>query len=185
MIFFMLPLFLIELIHGPSSLFSKEIERVKNYQCQLCPAAYYKSSHLKQHHNTKHMKKPTLYKCKICKKAFKRNDMLTRHRRIHTPRETWNNQCSQCNRRFSRSDHLKNHLKTHLPVTTSKSECLQHAQTIPEERIYSSRKTPPNDSLQEFTDAETAIIDHYLDTIEKVPVEIAEMFSEVFNPTDT
>nr|CAD7399076.1 unnamed protein product [Timema poppensis] len=79
------------------------------YKCQICNAAFRKTSHLKQHVRQHTGERP--YTCMECNKSFISNGVLKVHIRTHQGIKLF--KCKTCNNLFSTNGSLKRHMGTH------------------------------------------------------------------------
>nr|CAD7437387.1 unnamed protein product [Timema bartmani] len=79
------------------------------YKCQICNAAFRKTSHLKQHVRQHTGERP--YTCMECNKSFISNGVLKVHIRTHQGIKMF--KCKTCNNLFSTNGSLKRHMGTH------------------------------------------------------------------------
>ncbi|KAK8394013.1 hypothetical protein O3P69_006305 [Scylla paramamosain] len=79
------------------------------HKCHYCPAAFKKSSHLKQHERAHTGERP--YKCNSCSKQFLSLSVLKSHHKTHTGQRT--HKCEQCSRLFATSGSLRRHKTIH------------------------------------------------------------------------
>ncbi|CAG2053262.1 unnamed protein product [Timema podura] len=78
------------------------------YKCQICNAAFRKTSHLKQHVRQHTGERP--YTCMECNKSFISNGVLKVHIRTHQGIKMF--KCKTCNNLFSTNGSLKRHMGT-------------------------------------------------------------------------
>ncbi|XP_058814622.1 zinc finger protein 678-like [Topomyia yanbarensis] len=83
----------------------------RRYSCTVCPAAFKKSSHLKQHVKSHYGIKGN--RCEICDKTFTTSHTLKVHRNSHNQNSQLHYKCSQCTARFSLQSSLLRHAKLH------------------------------------------------------------------------
>ncbi|XP_055632896.1 zinc finger protein 91-like [Toxorhynchites rutilus septentrionalis] len=81
------------------------------HDCKICPAAFKKSSHLKQHLNSHYGIKGN--RCEICNKTFSTSHTLKVHRNSHNQNTTLHYKCGQCPASFSLQSSLRRHSKLH------------------------------------------------------------------------
>ncbi|XP_046466966.1 zinc finger protein 236 isoform X1 [Neodiprion pinetum] len=79
------------------------------HKCWVCPAAFRKMSHLKQHYRRHTGERP--YKCQKCNRKFTSNSVLKSHLQTHEGSRPYN--CSMCSAKFSTQSSMKRHLATH------------------------------------------------------------------------
>ncbi|KAK0082575.1 hypothetical protein PV325_010170 [Microctonus aethiopoides] len=79
------------------------------HKCWVCPAAFRKISHLKQHYRRHTGERP--FKCTKCDRRFTSNSVLKAHLQTHEKSRPYN--CNVCNARFSTQSSMKRHLVTH------------------------------------------------------------------------
>ncbi|XP_015593924.1 zinc finger protein 236 isoform X3 [Cephus cinctus] len=79
------------------------------HKCWVCPAAFRKISHLKQHYRRHTGERP--YKCQKCDRRFTSNSVLKSH--LHTHEDSRPHSCSICGAKFSTQSSMKRHLVTH------------------------------------------------------------------------
>ncbi|VDN24112.1 unnamed protein product [Gongylonema pulchrum] len=121
-----------------ASLVSRQVRKLKLYQCPECGKQLGSTSSLYSHHlryhsvETLHVccvcskkciannelithmrvhsgERP--FKCSVCSQAFSQNGACERHMRKHTGKKPY--ACEFCNKTFSRLDNLKTHSETH------------------------------------------------------------------------
>ncbi|XP_034940940.1 zinc finger protein 236-like isoform X2 [Chelonus insularis] len=79
------------------------------HKCWVCPAAFRKISHLKQHYRRHTGERP--FKCPKCERKFTSNSVLKAHLQTHEAARPYN--CTVCNAKFSTQSSMKRHLITH------------------------------------------------------------------------
>ncbi|XP_043269553.1 zinc finger protein 236-like isoform X2 [Venturia canescens] len=87
-------------------------DEARPHKCWVCPAAFRKISHLKQHYLRHTGERP--YKCPKCERRFTSNSVLKSH--LHTHDESRPYSCSVCSAKFSTQSSMKRHLVTHSNV---------------------------------------------------------------------
>ncbi|XP_065079088.1 zinc finger protein 236-like [Ochlerotatus camptorhynchus] len=83
----------------------------RRYPCTICPAAFKKSSHLKQHHKSHYGIKGN--RCGICDKTFTTSHTLKVHCNSHSQNSQLHYKCDQCPTSFSLQSSLRRHQKLH------------------------------------------------------------------------
>uniref|UniRef100_A0A0C9RGS6 ZNF236_3 protein n=1 Tax=Fopius arisanus TaxID=64838 RepID=A0A0C9RGS6_9HYME len=89
--------------------YNSEEEGNRPHKCWVCPAAFRKISHLKQHYRRHTGERP--YKCYKCDRRFTSNSVLNAH--LHTHEATRPFSCNVCDATFSTQSSQKRHLVTH------------------------------------------------------------------------
>ncbi|EAT35580.1 AAEL012263-PA, partial [Aedes aegypti] len=83
----------------------------RRYSCEICPAAFKKSSHLKQHIKSHYGLKGN--RCGICNKTFTTSHTLKVHCNSHSQNSHLHYKCDQCSASFSLQSSLRRHQKHH------------------------------------------------------------------------
>ncbi|XP_058451725.1 zinc finger protein 236-like [Malaya genurostris] len=83
----------------------------RRYGCIICPAAFKKSSHLKQHMKSHYGIKAN--RCEICDKTFTTSHTLKVHRNSHSQNSQLHYKCNECTAQFSLQSSLRRHTKLH------------------------------------------------------------------------
>ncbi|XP_063975021.1 zinc finger protein 236-like isoform X2 [Diachasmimorpha longicaudata] len=86
-----------------------EEEGNRPHKCWVCPAAFRKISHLKQHYRRHTGERP--YKCSKCDRRFTSNSVLKAHLHTHEAAKPFS--CNVCDASFSTQSSQKRHLVTH------------------------------------------------------------------------
>ncbi|ODM96660.1 putative zinc finger protein [Orchesella cincta] len=81
------------------------------YRCLICPSAFKKSSHLKQHHQIHSGEKP--FACGQCQRRFVSSGVLKNHIKTHQGDRIRPYKCEICQISFTTSGSLKRHTTTH------------------------------------------------------------------------
>lgn len=92
----------------------KHVENNKNdgprpHKCWVCPAAFRKISHLKQHYRRHTGERP--FTCSKCDRTFSSNSVLKSHLQTHEGDRPYH--CNMCPAKFSTHSSMKRHLVTH------------------------------------------------------------------------
>lgn len=90
------------------------IPEKRNHRCHLCPKAYKKSSHLKQHIRSHTGARP--FKCNICNRGFVSSTSLKVHSRIHSGDKPF--KCQQCDLKFATKGTMTRHMTSHSTART-------------------------------------------------------------------
>ncbi|XP_053691670.1 zinc finger protein 91-like isoform X2 [Sabethes cyaneus] len=83
----------------------------RRFSCNICPAAFKKSSHLKQHLKSHYGIKGN--RCEICDKTFTTGHTLKVHRSSHTQSKQLKYKCELCPTQFSLLSSVRRHMKLH------------------------------------------------------------------------
>ncbi|XP_055548837.1 zinc finger protein 236-like [Wyeomyia smithii] len=87
------------------------VNEQRRFSCDICSAAFKKSSHLKQHVKSHYGIKGN--RCEICDKTFTTSHTLKVHRNSHCQNSQLHYKCEQCPTRFSLLSSLRRHTKLH------------------------------------------------------------------------
>lgn len=87
------------------------VNEQRRYPCTICPAAFKKSSHLKQHHKSHYGIRGN--RCGICDKTFTTSHNLKIHCKTHSQNSQLLFKCDQCPSVFSLQSSLRRHQQLH------------------------------------------------------------------------